>query len=225
VQELPSHSPLPGHQALPEAAHLQILATEHWSLLAARTMLWNEMFTRATMLLTSLSAATVTLALVAQVSEFGDNFSVMALIVLPMVLVLGIGTYVRLGDARAEEAWQVIGMNRIRHAYIELAPELEPYFISGRNDDWPSVLQTYGPQTRMGPSRILASTPVIVGVIDAALVGVIVAVAVEFVDTGWIVHVGAGIVSGLAAAVVLVVILPFRQVGALRAGYQPRFPA
>lgn len=38
-----------------DAMRLQILATEHWSLLATRSMTWNEMFTRASMFLTVLS--------------------------------------------------------------------------------------------------------------------------------------------------------------------------
>lgn len=48
-----------------DSVRMQILATEHWSLLATRSMVWNEMFTRAGMFLTTLSASIVALALVA----------------------------------------------------------------------------------------------------------------------------------------------------------------
>jgi len=34
----------------------QILATEHWSLLATRSLIWNEALSRATVFLTVLSA-------------------------------------------------------------------------------------------------------------------------------------------------------------------------
>ena len=40
-----------------DALRVQILATEHWNLLMTRSMTWNEMFTRAGMYLTVVSAA------------------------------------------------------------------------------------------------------------------------------------------------------------------------
>ncbi len=48
------------------AMRLQILSTEHWSLLASRSLAWNESFSRAGMFLSTLSGAIVALALVAQ---------------------------------------------------------------------------------------------------------------------------------------------------------------
>ena len=59
---------------LPPAMRLQILTTEHWSLLSTRAMSWNEAFSRATMFLSVLSGAVVALALVAQVTSFGEAF-------------------------------------------------------------------------------------------------------------------------------------------------------
>jgi len=60
------------------AMRLQILATEHWSLLASRSLAWNESFSRAGMFLSTLSGGIVALALVAQASAFGDGFTLMA---------------------------------------------------------------------------------------------------------------------------------------------------
>ena len=42
------------------ARRAQFLATEHWSLLATRSLSWNESFSRSSMFLTSLSTATET---------------------------------------------------------------------------------------------------------------------------------------------------------------------
>src|SRR5262249_24460876 len=39
-----------------------ILAIEHWSLLASRSLIWNEALSRATVFLSVLSAATIALA-------------------------------------------------------------------------------------------------------------------------------------------------------------------
>jgi hypothetical protein len=38
-----------GGGSLPPALRLQILTTEHWSLLSTRALSWNEAFSRATM--------------------------------------------------------------------------------------------------------------------------------------------------------------------------------
>jgi len=56
------------------ARRAQFLATEHWSLLATRSMSWNESFARSSMFLTSLSTATVALALVGSATQFGPEF-------------------------------------------------------------------------------------------------------------------------------------------------------
>src|SRR5436189_629619 len=108
--------------AVSPAMRLQILSTEHWSLLASRSLAWNESFSRAGMFLTTLTGAIVALALVAQASAFGDGFTLFALVILPVVLFIGVATYIRLGTSNYHEGLCVIGMNRIRAAYLELAP-------------------------------------------------------------------------------------------------------
>jgi hypothetical protein len=65
--------PLSDRSGVTDAVRTQILATEHWSLLATRSMTWNEVFSRASMSVTVLSAAVVALALVAQAAAFGPG--------------------------------------------------------------------------------------------------------------------------------------------------------
>src|SRR2546430_2582109 len=83
------------------ALRLQILSTEHWSLLASRSLAWNESFSRAGMFLATISGAIVALALVAQASDFGRGFRLFALAILPVVLFVGVGTVLRRGLAFA----------------------------------------------------------------------------------------------------------------------------
>jgi hypothetical protein len=87
---------------MPDAVRVQILAAEHWSLLATRQLAWTEAFSRAGLFLTVLSASVVALALVAQTGSDRD-FAVFAQVLLPVVLLLGVGTF---------------------------APDLEPYFVT-----------------------------------------------------------------------------------------------
>jgi hypothetical protein len=52
-------APVSDHPLGPDA--VAILATEHWSLIAARSLLWNEAYSRTTIFLGALSAAIVAL--------------------------------------------------------------------------------------------------------------------------------------------------------------------
>ena len=132
----PAPTPAPGDvdgQGTPLALQLQVLSTEHWSLLASRSLAWNESFSRAGMFLSALSGAIVALALVAQASDFGEGFRLFALVILPVVLFIGITTLLRLGIANYHDGLTVIGMNRIRAAYFERVPEVQRYFVIRRD--------------------------------------------------------------------------------------------
>ena len=74
---VPSHAGAPGGGAAPHT--LQILTTEHWSLLAARSMGYTEAMSRASISIAALSGAIVALALVAQATDFGRGFVAFAL--------------------------------------------------------------------------------------------------------------------------------------------------
>src|SRR4029079_10817203 len=117
--------------AITPQMRLQILTAEHSSLSASRSLAWNEAFSRAGMFLAILSGSLVALALVGQGSGFGAApFFAFALVLLPVVLFVGVATFLRLRVSNYHDARCVIGMNRIRHAYVELDPSLERYFVA-----------------------------------------------------------------------------------------------
>src|SRR3989442_434837 len=126
------------------STRLQILATEHWSLLATRSLTYTESLSRVTIFLTILSGAMIALALVAQVSRFGPAFIAIAIPLLSVVVFTGVSTIGRLMQLNGDDFRWVVGMNRLRRAYLELHPELEPYFTAGPNDDLAGALQTIG---------------------------------------------------------------------------------
>ena len=128
-----------GSDASRQALRMQVLATEHWGLLATRSMVWNEMFARAGMFLTTLTGAVVALALVAQATDFSTGFLIFALAILPVELFVGFASVVRMGKANYYDSLCVIGMNRIRHAYMQLTPEIEPFLVMGTHDDLDSI--------------------------------------------------------------------------------------
>jgi hypothetical protein len=96
------HSPT-GAGGITDDVRAQPLATEHASLLATRSMTWNEIFSRANMFFTVLSAAVIALALVAQATGFGPGFRLSAVLVLAVVLLVGVATSLRLSDANLED--------------------------------------------------------------------------------------------------------------------------
>lgn len=162
----------------PLQVRLQILSTEHWSLLASRGLAWNESFARASMYLSTLSGALVALGLIASVGGLGDAFYVVALVVLPVVLFVGVGTWYRMGATNYHDAIAVAGMNRIRAAYLEIAPDLEPYFVMGVHDDAPGIGITMAVPPGTSPfAHLIAGTPTLIMVLNGVVSGAIVAIA------------------------------------------------
>jgi hypothetical protein len=197
--------------AAARALRAQLLATEHWSLLATRSLSWNESFARAGMFLTLLSGATVALALVAQATSFGEGFAVFALLILPVVLFVGLATYVRLLEINNEDYVWVRGMNRLRGAYLELDPELARHFITGTTEDADAIFRTFGSipgepgNLDTGLFHGFVTTPTTIAFVDATLAAVLAGIVSVQLNMGMM-PIGAGIgiltflVSGAALA-------------------------
>lgn len=206
------------------AMRLQMLSTEHWSLLASRGLAWTDTFSRTGMFLSTLSFAVVALALVAQASSFGDGFRLFALAVLPVVLFLGIGTLLRLDSCNYHELLCVAGMNRIRAMYLELSPDLERAFVMGSDDGWPGIMQTMA--VVPGRSNLvnhLAATPVQIAVLDAVLVAAIASLLALQLGTTSEVAFGAGAI-GFIVGLALLLWLTQHTMAAANRSYRPRFP-
>ncbi|GHF55871.1 hypothetical protein HNQ07_003296 [Deinococcus metalli] len=216
------------HPGTSDAVRAQILATEHWSLLATRSLTWTETFSRAGMFLTVVSGAVVALALVGNATAFGPAFRGFALLLLPVVLLIGLLTYARLSDANLEEIGLLIGMNRLRHAYLEIAPELTPYFVTGLHDDEAGIAQTYGTvfhrYTGYSVIQALSGTPELVGLITAVTAGVLGELVTGSVGGSERASVVTGIICGVALAAALM-LRTLRRYARARRAYQPRFPS
>ena len=157
---------------------LQILATEHWSLLATRALTYQESLGRVNMFLAILSGAVIALALVAQADHFGTAFVSVAIFMLSVVFFVGLLTVRRLLMLNRDDYMWVVAMNRIRNAYLALHPELEPHFSTSPHDDLAGVLETLGVDA-FGASRMgslfhgLVTLPGMLGVIVASVGGAI----------------------------------------------------
>jgi len=215
--------PASNHPFGPDAA--AILATEHWSLLASRSLIWNEAMSRATVFLSVLSASTIALALLADATGFGPQTTTLALVVLPVVLFLGIAAHSRLVEINREEVELSLAMNRLRHAYLKIAPALKPYFTTGHHDDEQGLAASYlasGVRLRRS-GQFLVNTPTIVATVDAALAAAIVVLVVRAAaEAATTVAVVAGAVAFLVVWAALF-LLQRRALDPLRRT-TPRFP-
>jgi hypothetical protein len=174
------------HQGTASAApsvRAQLLATEHWSLLATRSTTQGEVLSRITTFLMLVSASIVSLALIGQATRFDRRFIIFALVLLGMVIMIGTLTQVRLGKAAIEDLAHVIGMNRLRAAYVELDPGIERYFVTSAHDDDNGIWQTYN--HLLGPNPIwqpLASSTAFIMLVNAGLTGVFAALVAVALD-------------------------------------------
>jgi hypothetical protein len=192
-----------GPADLLDARALQILSTEHWSLLATRSMSWTESFSRTGLFLSVLSATVVALGLVGGATGFDSEFAVFALALLPVALFVGLATFVRLDEVNLEDTYWVAAMNRIRHAYLEAKPGLEPYFTAGWSDDMVGIARTFAMTRKPTPANTFVhqfvTTPGMVAVIDGALAAAISGIGISAIG-------GPGMSSTIPIALVVGVV-------------------
>ena len=185
----------------PRAA--QFLATEHWSLLATRSMSWNESFSRTSMFLTSLSTATVALALVGSATGFGPEFVVFALVVLSITLFLGVATFVRLTQINNEDLYWVAGMNRLRGVYARLEPGIDDEFVTGTKLDVPGFALSFAAVqvTSWAPLHFFVTTPGVVAIVSSVIAGVVGSLLTIQFAPAMTSAVGVGVVVTVAAGI------------------------
>jgi len=191
----PTHGPPPGALGETAGPHaLQILTTEHWSLLSARSLGYTESMSRASIFVAGLTGSVVALALVGQATAFGGGFTAFALVLLTVVFFLGCVTIARLAQITWEDANWMQGMNRLRNAYHEFAPEIEPYFVTSRYDDEEGVhVSSHAVPSLIPRLQVFVAMPGVIAVLDSVVAGAIAAIAALALGAGTAATVGIGI--------------------------------
>lgn len=87
------------------------------------------MFGRASILVASLSGTVVALALLAQATGFGPETLSLAVVLLAVALFIALTTFLRSVTINLEDARWTAGMNQLRRAYLQIVPQLEPFFV------------------------------------------------------------------------------------------------
>ena len=177
------------------ARRTQILATEHWGLLAARSTAQSEVLTRITIFLTLVSAGLVTIGLLGQASGFRSWFGGASLSILAFLALIGLLTQTRVLNVSEEDMMYVVAMNRLRGAYVDLDPVVADVFLSSTYDDEPGMKITYSFLRARGASVLVGSSVVLLVVVNACVFGLLagsitLAAGGAF---GWAIGVGLGI--------------------------------
>lgn len=159
---------------------LLFMTTEHFNLQTARSTANAEITARLQLYVSSLTGTVITLALAAQLSAPGPPFWTFALILLPTVYFLGVVTLLRI--LQITDEWRICGqaMGRVRHYYLELAPEMRRYFVMPATDDLAANLAAAGIQTGAWWQRLLTAGMLIV-IMNSVLAGVFVGLLLSVV--------------------------------------------
>jgi hypothetical protein len=206
---------------------VQILTAEHGSLLSARSLAYNEAFSRVGTFLAFLSMAFVALALVAQVVPIGPDLLAVTALVLAFSLAIGLTTYGRVMAASYEDYRAVHGMARIRHGYVEVAPVILPYLIDSIHDDLPGVMVSYGSPPTRGAGAILyglttsAGTLALILAMMSGVLALVVALALAWPITASSV---LALVVGVATLATIVA-WSFRYYGRVQRTLRVAFPS
>jgi hypothetical protein len=123
---------------------VSIMTTEHYNLRMALSMNTTEITGRASLFVGAVSSALIALAFVGQVSHLGTAFFVFGLVVLAALVVMGLITFERVLESSNTQFMYARGINRIRHLYLEYAPQMQPYFILSAHDDVEGTLTDMG---------------------------------------------------------------------------------
>ena len=207
------------------ARRLQILATEHWGLLAARSTAQSEVLTRITIHLTLVSAGLVTIGLLGQASHFADWFPPAALGILGFLAAVGLLTLMRVLMVSEEDFMYVTAMNRIRAGYADVDPGAAAYFLASTHDDELGMRVTYSFfRHRSGIEQILGSSMMLSVLVNATVTGMFVGGMCAALGAPMVIAVVAGVLIGLCVVALAVWYAGFRYVSAWRR-YAPLSPS
>ena len=119
---------------------VSIITTEHYNLQTGRSMTTAETNGRSSLFVGAVSSGLIALTFVGQIAHLGTAFFVFSLVVIPTLLLMGLITFERLLQAATVDGIYARGINRIRHLYLEYAPQIQPYFLLSTHDDQEGLL-------------------------------------------------------------------------------------
>jgi hypothetical protein len=174
------------------------LATEYFALSGLRSSSIAEAGTRATMFFTTLTGTVLALGFLAGAT---DAVVPVAYAALPIVIVLGVLSFLRLVEISVEDVAALRAINRIRGYYGGLVPEGTEFFPAPGERQAITELITTG--ARRAPWRAALTIAATVGVMDALVGGASLSFALAHAGMAT----ALAVVVGLAVALVMIWLL------------------
>jgi hypothetical protein len=148
---------------------VSIMTTEHYNLQTGRAMTISEANGRSSLFVGAVSSGLIALAFVGQLSHLGTIFFVFSLVVLPTLLFMGLITFERVLQSGSADFMYAIGITRIRHLYLEYAPQIQPYIILSPHDEQEETLAREAMHTLWW--QVFLTTAGMIAVINSVLAG------------------------------------------------------
>lgn len=179
---------------------VSIITTEHYNLQTGRSMTISETNGRASLFVGAVSSGLIALTFVGQISQLGTAFFVFSLVVIPTLVFMGLITFERILQSGSTDIMYARGVNRIRHLYLEYAPQLQPYFMLSAHDDWGETLS----YEQMSTSwvQVFFSAAGMIAVINSVLVGSFVGLLLAVFRLPLWVCTSVGVVAFLVSVVI-----------------------
>jgi hypothetical protein len=149
---------------------VSIMTTEHYNLQSGRSMTISESNGRSSLFVGAVSSGLIALTFVGQIAHLGTAFFVFSLIVIPTLFFMGLITFERVLQAGSADIVYARGINRIRHLYLEYAPQMQHYFILSSHDDTILPIENLGPMHR-SRWQVFLTMAGMMAVLNSVLVG------------------------------------------------------
>ncbi len=145
-----------------------MMTTEHYNLQTGRSMTVADANGRSTLFISTVSGALIAIVFAGQTSHMGTAFFVFSLVLLPSLFLMGLITFERVLQSGIEDLVYARGITRIRHLYLESAPQLRPYFILSINDEGRRPVLNVG--THPSWWQVFLTTAGMIAVINSVLI-------------------------------------------------------
>ncbi|MFD6684088.1 hypothetical protein [Micromonospora parva] len=177
-------------------ALLTVLTTEHYALQTSRAGTIAEATGRATIFLSVLSAALIGLGFVASNDKLVQPYLAA---VLPILVIIGVLTFLRLVETTVENSLDLRRIQRIRAYYQHNLAGEHDFFADAvvAEDAMSTAWNLVG--TRPGRWEFLLTTAALVGAVNAVLGGLGIALVTTTVGAGGEVTVPAGVLVAVVA--------------------------
>jgi len=179
---------------------VSIITTEHYNLQTGRSITTAESNGRSSLFVGAVSSGLIALTFVGQIAHLGTAFFVFSLVVIPTLVFMGLITFERVLQSGSTDYMYARGINRIRHLYLEYAPQLQLYFILSAHDDRGETLSTEEMSTSW--VQVFFSVAGMIAVINSVLIGSFVGLLLAMFSLPLLVCTSAGVVAFLVSVVI-----------------------